>query len=29
MVAISQFLMRAVQVLKKDGPVALENIADE
>jgi len=29
MVSISQFLMRAVIVLKKDGPVALENIADE
>lgn len=29
MVAISQFLVRSMQVLKKDGPVALEKIADE
>lgn len=29
MVALSQYLIKALQVLKKDGPVALENIADE
>lgn len=29
MVAISQYLMRAIQVLKKEGPLALEKIADE
>jgi len=29
MVAISQFLIKALQVLKRDGPVALENLAEE
>lgn len=29
MVAIAQFLQKAARVLKKDGPIALENIADE
>ena len=29
MVVISQYLIKALKVLKRDGPVALENIADE
>lgn len=29
MVSISQYLIKALQVLKRDGPVALENIAEE
>ena len=29
MVALSQYLIKALQVLKKDGPVALENIAED
>lgn len=29
MVAISRFLVRAMQVLKRDGPLALENLAEE